>query len=70
MVWATPGLKAASLDHAMWWHRPVRADEWVLYLQESPSASGARGLGMGRLFSADGTLVASVAQEGMIRVPR
>jgi acyl-CoA thioesterase II len=69
-VWATPGLKAASLDHAMWWHRPVRADEWLLYVQSSPSASGSRGLGIGRIFSRDGTLVASVAQEGMLRVPR
>jgi len=69
LSWATPGLKAASLDHAMWFHRPVRMDEWLLYVQESPSASGARGLGLGRLFTADGTLVASVAQEGMLRLP-
>lgn len=69
VAWATPGLKMASLDHAMWWHRPVRADEWLLYVQASPSASGARGLGIGRIFSRDGRLVASVAQEGMIRVP-
>jgi acyl-CoA thioesterase-2 len=70
LTWATPGLKAASLDHAMWWHRPVRADEWLLYVQASPSASGARGLGIGRIFSRDGRLVASVGQEGMLRVPR
>jgi acyl-CoA thioesterase II len=69
LAWATPGLKAASLDHAMWWHRPLRADEWLLYVQSSPSASGARGLGIGRIFSRDGRLVASVAQEGMLRVP-
>lgn len=69
-VWATPGLKAASLDHAMWWHRPVRTDEWLLYVQGSPSASGSRGLGVGRIFSRDGSLVATVAQEGMLRVPR
>ena len=68
-TWATPGLKAASLDHAMWWHRPVHVDEWLLYVQGSPSASGARGLGIGRVFSQDGALVASVAQEGMLRVP-
>jgi acyl-CoA thioesterase-2 len=68
-TWAMPGLKAASLDHAMWWHRPARVDEWLLYVQASPSASGARGLGIGRIFSRDGTLVASVAQEGMLRVP-
>ena len=70
ITWATPGFKAASLDHAMWWHRPARADEWLLYVQSSPSASGARGLGIGRMFSADGKLVASVAQEGMLRLPR
>lgn len=70
IAWATPGLKAASLDHAMWWHRPARADEWLLYVQASPSASGARGLGIGRLFARDGRLVASVAQEGMLRIPR
>jgi len=67
--WIDPGLRVASLDHAMWWHRPARADEWFLYVEESPSASGARGLGLGRMYSRDGVLVASVAQEGMIRVP-
>ncbi len=67
--WATSGLKMASLDHAMWWHRFARADEWFLYSQESPSARGGRGLSLGRIFAQDGTLVASVAQEGMIRVP-
>lgn len=67
--WAV-GVKMASLDHAMWWHRPVRVDEWLLYVQSSPSAQGGRGLGIGRIFSQDGTLVASVAQEGMIRPPR
>ena len=69
MNWSTPGLKIASLDHAMWWHREARADEWFLYAQESPSAIGGRGLSLGRIFSQDGTLVASVAQEGMVRVP-
>jgi len=69
VTWATPGLKPASLDHAMWWHRPARADEWLLYVQTSPSASGARGLGAGRMFTQDGRLVASVAQEGMLRLP-
>jgi acyl-CoA thioesterase II len=67
--WATPGLSIASLDHAMWWHRPARVDDWLLYVQGSPSASGSRGLGFGKIFSRDGTLVASVAQEGMLRVP-
>jgi acyl-CoA thioesterase II len=68
--WATPGLKVASLDHAMWWHRPGRVDEWMLYVQESPSARGGRGLATGRIYSAEGSLVASVAQEIMVRVPR
>ncbi|MGP3533262.1 acyl-CoA thioesterase [Microbacterium sp. RD1] len=67
--WATPGLKSASLDHGMWWHRFARADEWLLYVQESPSAIGGRGLGLGRIHARDGRLVASVAQESMIRVP-
>jgi len=69
VAWANPGLKAASLDHAMWWHRPARVDEWLLYTQESPSASGGRGLAQGRIYSRDGRLVASVAQEAMVRVP-
>lgn len=60
-------LQAASLDHALWFHRPARADEWLLYDQVSPSASGSRGLATGRLFTTDGALVASVAQEGLIR---
>jgi acyl-CoA thioesterase-2 len=67
--WVSPGLKIASLDHAMWWHRPVRVDEWLLYVAESPSASGARGLNLGKIFNRSGQLVASVAQEGMIRIP-
>lgn len=70
VAWSTPGLKVASLDHAMWWHRDGRADEWLLYVQESPAAIGGRGLSLGRIFSRDGVLLASVAQEGMIRVPR
>lgn len=68
--WTLPGLKAASLDHAMWWHREARVDQWLLYAQASPSASGGRGLGIGRIFSRDGQLVASVGQEGMLRPPR
>jgi acyl-CoA thioesterase-2 len=68
LAWADPRLRPASLDHAMWFHRPARADEWTLYTQASPSASGGRGLATGRMFAADGTLVASVAQEGMLRV--
>ncbi|WP_448810246.1 acyl-CoA thioesterase [Agromyces bauzanensis] len=69
VAWATPGLKIASLDHAMWWHRDARVDEWLLFVQESPSASGGRGLSLGRIYTREGVLVASVAQEGMVRVP-
>jgi acyl-CoA thioesterase II len=58
----------ASLDHAMWFHRPFRADDWLLYDQQSPSASGARGLSIGRLFTRDGRHVVSVVQEGLLRV--
>jgi acyl-CoA thioesterase-2 len=57
----------ASLDHTIWFHRPVQADQWLLYDQTSPSASGARGLSTARVFTEDGTLVATVAQEGLIR---
>lgn len=60
-------VQPASLDHTIWFHRPVRADEWLLYDQTSPSASGARGLSTARVFNQAGTLVASVAQEGLIR---
>lgn len=63
----TPGMQAASLDHSIWFHRPFRADEWWLYDQHSPSASGGRGLAIARIFTQDGRLVASVAQEGLIR---
>ncbi|MEX0427044.1 acyl-CoA thioesterase [Nocardioides sp. DS6] len=66
----TRHVQMASLDHAIWFHRPFRADEWWLYDQESPSAQGGRGLSLGRVFTADGTLVATVAQEGIIRPPR
>jgi acyl-CoA thioesterase-2 len=69
LSWVTPGMSVASLDHAMWWHRPVRVDEWLLYVQESPSAQGARGLATGKIFDRGGRHVASVAQEGMVRVP-
>ena len=60
----------ASLDHAMWFHRPFRADEWLLYCQDSPSAQGGRGLTRGMIYKQDGTLVASVAQEGSVRERR
>jgi len=61
-------LQLASLDHAMWFHRPFHADEWLLYVQESPSASGSRSFNRGEIFRRDGVLVASVAQEGLVRL--
>lgn len=64
------GIAMASLDHSMWWHRDVRVDEWLLYVLRTPSAQECRGLGIGRVFSRDGRLVASIAQEGMFRLPR
>jgi acyl-CoA thioesterase-2 len=64
---STPGLQLASVDHIMWFHRPLRVDEWLLYDIHSPSASGARGLVRGRVFTRDGMLVASTAQEGLMR---
>jgi acyl-CoA thioesterase-2 len=70
LAWATPGLKVASLDHAMWWHRFGRVDEWMLYVQDSPSAQGGRGLSTGSIYSREGLLLATVAQEGMVRVPQ
>ena len=60
-------IQAASLDHALWLHRPIKADDWLLYLQDSPSAQGARGLARGLIYDQGGRLVASVAQEGLIR---
>ena len=67
--WATPGLRAASLDHAMWFHRPFRVADWLLYELESPTAQGGRGLAHGRFYDRSGSLVASVSQESMIRLP-
>jgi acyl-CoA thioesterase-2 len=66
--WFDRRLQIASIDHAMWFHRPFRADEWLLYVQDSPSASGGRGFNRGLIYAANGNLVASVAQEGLIRV--
>lgn len=62
-----PDVQLASLDHALWFHRPFRADEWLLYVQYSPNAGGARGFCRGNFFTRDGRLVASTAQEGLIR---
>jgi len=67
IAWNDGRYVMASLDHAMWFHRPFRADEWLLYVQESPAAHGARGFTMGHLFTHEGRLVVSVAQEGLIR---
>ncbi|MBN9612051.1 MAG: thioesterase family protein, partial [Actinobacteria bacterium] len=67
--WATPGLRAASLDHAMWFHRPFRVDDWLLYVLETPTSQGGRGLTTGRFYDRSGALVASVAQEAMVRRP-
>lgn len=64
---SSPGMQVASLDHTIWFHRPFRADEWWLYDQQSPSASGGRGLALARVFTQSGELVATVAQEGLIR---
>lgn len=70
VMWGDPRLRIASLDHGMWFHRPARADQWVLYTQVSPSAQGGRGLGLGHMFTRDGTLLATVGQEGMVRMKR
>jgi acyl-CoA thioesterase-2 len=67
VTWLSPGMQVASVDHVMWFHRPFRADDWLLHVIESPSASGARGLVRGRVFTRQGQLVASTAQEGLIR---
>jgi acyl-CoA thioesterase-2 len=61
-------LQVASLDHAMWFHRPCRLDDWLLYTQDTPSASSARGFNRGALYTRGGLLIASVVQEGLIRV--
>ena len=63
-----PGLQVATLDHAIWFHRHFRADEWLLYAMDSPAAAGARGFTRGCMFTRDGVLVASVAQEGLMRI--
>ena len=67
LSWADGHTSGASLDHAMWFHRPFRADRWLLYVQDSPFAGGARGLARGEVFTAEGHLVVSVVQEGLIR---
>ncbi len=66
--WGNPHFQVASLDHAMWFHRPFRTDEWLLYAQDSPSSGGARGFSRGSIYTREGELIASVAQEGLIRL--
>jgi acyl-CoA thioesterase-2 len=68
--WFDPTRFMASLDHAMWFHRSFRADDWLLYAQDSPNASGGRGLSRGLVFTREGTLVATVMQEGLVRTVR
>ncbi len=68
--WALNNVQLASLDHAMWFHAPVKADEWVLYAKDSPAAMGARSFNRGSIYRRDGTLIASVAQEGLMRPVR
>ncbi|MBF1653129.1 MAG: acyl-CoA thioesterase II [Rothia dentocariosa] len=67
--WLEPGMKSASLDHAMWFHRAAPADEWLLYVMDSPTAQGGRMLARGSIFTRDGELVATIAQEMMFRLP-
>lgn len=66
--WLTPGIRMSSLDHSMWFHRPFRMDQWLLHVMESPNAHGARGFVRGQIFDESGNLVASTAQEGVIRL--
>jgi acyl-CoA thioesterase-2 len=68
MSWETPGMQMASLDHAMWFHRPFRADDWLLYDQRPISTGGARGLAGGAIYTSEGALAVSVVQEGLVRV--
>jgi acyl-CoA thioesterase-2 len=70
LSWDSPGIQMASLDHAMWFHRPFRADEWLLYDQKALSTSAGRGLAGGAIFSSDGTLAVTVVQEGLARIDR
>lgn len=69
LSFSEPGIRTASLDHTVWWHRPARVDDWLLLVMEGVNAIGGRGLGQGRFYTRDGVLVASIAQEGMLRLP-
>lgn len=68
--WTNERVQSVSLDHAVWFHKPIHADEWLLFVQESPIAFGGRGFNRGTVFTRDGELVASLAQEGLMRVPQ
>ncbi|CAN0493230.1 unnamed protein product, partial [Phaeothamnion confervicola] len=68
LSWESPNMQMASLDHAMWFHRPFRVDDWLLYDQSSISSGAARGLAGGAIFSSDGTLAITVVQEGLVRI--
>ena len=70
LSWAEPGLNTASLDHAMWFHKQPDVNDWMLYVQHSPAALSGRGLALGSIFSRGGELLATIAQEGMVRVPK
>jgi len=70
VTWIEPNKSIASLDHAMWFHRPFDINDWLLFVQHSPSAQSARGLGMGHIYTLDGELVATAAQEGMLRLAK
>jgi acyl-CoA thioesterase-2 len=67
---STPGISYASIDHSMWWYRDIDINEWHLYVQDTPTAAHGRGLGMAKVYSKDGALVAAIAQEAMVRVPK
>jgi acyl-CoA thioesterase-2 len=68
LTYLNPKLQSASLDHAMWFYHTFRADEWILYVQDSPASAGGRGMNFGHFFTQDGKLICSTAQEGLIRV--
>jgi acyl-CoA thioesterase-2 len=68
LSWINKNLMVASIDHVMWFHRPIRADQWFLYDQDSPTAYGARAFARGQIYASDGTLAVSVAQEGLLRI--
>jgi acyl-CoA thioesterase-2 len=68
VAWTDNNVQVASLDHAMWFHQPFRTDQWLLYAQDSPFAGGSRGLSRGTFYTQSGQLIASVAQEGLMRV--